>query len=235
MERDRNYLRTVGGLAILAGLLAAATLIVGAFAVDLDMEAFSDPARTLDHAHNHQLAYWFNILDLFGYYLLMIPLALHLHRQMRYRSPWVPLITLGGVAYALIGSAGAAVLAAVWPDLMREHLTASSDEQMILAVAFRTVTLAVTQGLWNILEVLFAAVWWIGLGLLWKPGPRGLSVLSHITGIACLLDGVGNILGIGLLAELGLNVYLLMGIIWPIAVGMRLMREARGGDPLTID
>lgn len=232
MEYGQTHLRIIGRITALAGLLALACLLVGALAVDMDFDAFSDPVLTLAHAHNHQLAYWFNILDLFGYYLLLLPVALHMHQRLRYRSPWMPLITLGGVGYAVIGASGAAVLAAVWPELMRDHLAAAPEEQATIVLVFKVATLAVTKGLWNILEMAFAATWWIGLGLLLRPSMPGIARLSIALGGACVLDMLGNLTGIAPLAEIGLNLYLLLSIIWSIAMGIRLMREANTPRPV---
>lgn len=229
MHPTARYRAVIGSITILSGLLAAACIIVGTLAVENDFDAFSDPTRTLLHAHNHVLAYWFNILDLFGYYLLLLPLVFHLHQLYKYRSPWVPLLTFSGAAYALVGAIGAAILAAVWPPLMQDHLSAVASEQHAITIAFKTVTLAVTKGLWNILEVLFGAVWWIGMGLLLRSTSQWLGLITIITGIATILDAVGNLFDLQLIAEVGLNGYLLLGIIWPVVIGMWVLRS---GSPL---
>lgn len=224
MQPTDRYRNTIGLITILSGLLAAACIIVGAMAVENDFAAFSDPTRTLLHAHNQVLAYWFNILDLFGYYLLLLPLIFHLHQLLKYRSPWMPLITFSGAAYVLVGAIGASVLAAVWPSLMMDHLSAGPADQSAITAAFKTMTLAVTKGLWNILEVIFAAVWWIGTGLLLRSASRPIAWLTIATGLSTLLDAIGNLLGLHLIAEISLNLYLVLAIIWPITIGIRLMR-----------
>ena len=214
MNTEQTYLRITGWLTVLAGVLATACLVVGALAVEYDFDAFADPIRTLTHARNHALAYWFNILDLFGYYLLLLPVTLQLHQQLRPRSPWVPLITVSGAAYAVIGASGAAVLAAVWPALMQSHLSASPAEQATIALVFRATTLAVTTGLWNILEMVFAATWWIGVGLLLRGASPRLGWLTLASGVACLMDVVGNLGGLEALSMVGMNAYLVLSILW---------------------
>lgn len=228
MERS-FYTRAVGLTTIASGLLAAACLVVGVLAVDGDMDAFADPLRTLQHAQNHRLAYWFNILDLFGYYLLLVPVILHLHSLYRFRSPWVPLFTFSGLAYALIGAVGAVVLAVLWPELMQQHLVAAPDERPMIELVFKASTVAVVDGLWNILEVLFAGVWWIGIGLLLRSASAFAGYGAIVAGVACVLDAKGNMIGWPLLSEIGLNIYLLMGIVWPIIIGVWLMRRAANG------
>lgn len=224
MQPTDRYRNTIGLITILSGLLAAACIMVGALAVENDFAAFSDPVRTLLHAHNHALAYWFNVLDLFGYYLLLLPVIFHLHQLLKYRSPWTPLLTFSGAAYVLVGAIGASILAAVWPPLMQDHLAATGAEQHTIALAFQTITLAVTRGLWNMLEVLFGATWWIGIGWLLRSASRPIAWLTIATGLSTLLDAIGNLFFLPTLAEIGLNLYLVLAIIWPIAIGIWLMR-----------
>jgi membrane associated rhomboid family serine protease len=76
MENIPNYKLTVGALTALSGLLAAACIFLGANAVDYNFEAFSEPTLILQYAHNHKQAYWFLLLDMVGYYLLLLRLFL---------------------------------------------------------------------------------------------------------------------------------------------------------------
>lgn len=110
--------------------------------------------------------------------------------------------------------------------LMQDHLGATGAEARTIAVAFQSITLAVTQGLWNTLEVLFAAVWWVGIGWTLRTANKGIAWLSVATGLACLLDAKGNLLGLPMMAEIGLNLYLVLAIIWPTAIGIWIMRSA---------
>ena len=224
MKKLFDYRFTVGAIAAFSGLLALACLWVGALAVEYNFDAFSDPVLTLQYAHNYMPAKWFNLLDLFGYYLLLLPLVFYFHQQFKYRSPWMPLITFSGVAYVLTGALGAAILTALWPEQMQAYLAALPEEKPLIGAIFSTTTLLVTKGMWNILEVLFAAVWWIGLGKLLAGENKAMGVLTVVLGVSTLLDAMGNIFGITFLAELGMNVYLILGISWPIVTGIRMKR-----------
>lgn len=228
MQPTARYRTIVGLVTILSGLLAAACIAVGALAVENDFAAFADPTRTLLHAHNHVLAYWFNVLDLFGYYLLLLPVVFHLHQLFKYRSPWMPLITFSGASYVLVGAVGASILAAVWPALMQDHLSTAGADQFAIGMAFKAMTLAVTKGLWNTLEVLFAAVWWTGIGWMLRRVSRPLAWLSMATGLSSLIDALGNLLDMPLVAETGLNLYLVLGIVWPVVIGRWVMRGRTG-------
>lgn len=231
MHADSRYLRVVGQLTLLSAALAIASLAVGAMAVEFDFDAFSDPTRTLAYAEHHALMFWFAILDMFGYYLLLLPVVLQQHLWLRERSSWAPPITLSGVAYAIIGAVGAAVLAAVWPDLLQQLRSATADDQAAIAYIFTTVTTAVTKGLWNILEMVFAALWWIGAGLLQRVAMPLVGWLSVATGTSCLLDLVGNLGGVEALSAAGLNLYLVLAIVWAVAIGVHLLRATPGQPP----
>ena len=61
-------------------------------------------------------------------------------------------------------------------------------------------------------------------GLLLRSASRPIAWLTIATGLSTLLDAIGNLLGLHLIAEIGLNLYLVLAIIWPIAIGIRLMR-----------
>lgn len=230
MHAEASYRRAVGGLTLLSAALALACLVVGAVAVEFDFDAFGDPIRTLMYARNAALMFWFNILDLFGYYLLLLPIVMLQHQRYRHQSPWMPLITLSGVAYAVIGACGAAVLAATWPHLMQRVLGASAEVHQAITFVFSTVTLAVTKGLWNILEMVFAAVWWVGSGVVLRAASPVLSWVAVATGLACAVNLLGNLFDAGALAAIGLNLYLALAIIWACTAGVQLLREGRRGN-----
>ena len=227
MKSLLRYRSVVGVISVLSGLLAAWCMVVGADAVEYNFDAFSDPVLVLQYAHNYKAAYWFLLLDLAGYYLLLLPVILYLHKQYEYRSPWNTLFTYSGLAYVTVGAIGAAMLAATWPPLMQDYLAAPEAQKATIAVVFKAVTLLVTGGLWNILEVLFAAVWWIGVGSLLYSERKALGVVTIITGISTLLDSMGNIFSAPMLAETGLNLYLVLGIVWPVWIGIFLVRKTQ--------
>lgn len=225
MKYVSDYRFAIGAISILSGLLALACLLVGAVAVEYNFDAFSNPVLTLNYAHNHQLAKWFNLLDMFGYYLLLLPLIFYFHQQYKYTSPWSSLFTFSGLAYVLTGALGAAILAALWPDLMIDYSTASDENKTIISTVFRATTLLVTKGMWNILEVLFAAVWWMGLGRMIYKESKSLGIVTIIAGLFTLMDATGNMTGVQILSDIGLNVYLLLGILWPIIIGVSLIKR----------
>jgi hypothetical protein len=226
MKKISNYKRTLGIITISAGIVSAACIFLGAYAVEYNFEAFSEPTLMLQYVHNHKEAYWFLLLDMAGYYLLLLPVIFYLHQQYQYQSPWVPLFTFSGLAYVLTGATGAAMLASTWPDLMQQYSTALETEQHAIVLAFNTLTQLVTKGLWNILEVLFAGTWWIGFGIMLKRDSKTMGLLSITVGTACLVDSIGTVAGWKIMSEMGVNLYLVLGIIWPIVLGIRLIRQS---------
>lgn len=231
MKNISNYRQILGIITITAGILAAACILMGAYAVEYNFDAFSEPALLLQYAYNYKAAYWFLLFDLAGYYLLLLPAIFYLHRQYQYHSPWVPLFSFSGIAYVLTGAIGAAILASVWPELMQQYLIAQGAEKQTIILLFNTATHFVTTGLWNILEVLFAATWWIGFGMLLIRDSKVTGIISIIAGIACLTDSIGTMTGFKLLAETGVNIYLVLGIVWPIVLGIQIMRKASDQSP----
>lgn len=134
----------------------------------------------------------------------------------------------------LTGALGAAILAALWPELMIDYLAASAENKAVISTVFKATTLLVVKGMWNILEVLFAAVWWIGLGRMLYGESKALGILTIITGLSTLVDATGNIIGVQSLSDIGLNVYLLLGIVWPIVIGVSLIKKTVSSKPASI-
>ncbi len=226
MKYFSDYRFLIGAVTVLSGLLALACLLVGATVVEYNFDAFSDPVLTLNYAKNYKLAKWFSVLDMFGYYLLLLPLIFYFHQQYKYKSPWTSFFTFSGLAYVLTGALGAAILAALWPELMIDYLAASGVNKTVTGIVFKATTLLVTKGMWNILEVIFAAVWWIGLGKSIYSESKGLGILTIVTGLSTLMDATGNMAGVQILSDIGLNLYLLLGIVWPVIIGASLIKKA---------
>jgi len=221
-----NYRLSIGVICLLSVVFSIACLAAGAVAVDYNFDAFSNPQLALRYAAKYNTAYWFNILDMFGYYLLLIPLIIYHHQQYKFRSPWTTLFTFSGLCYALIGAMGAVTLAISWQFLMQQHTIANGYLKEIIEVAFLNITLIITKGYWNILEAIFAAVWFAGIGRLLYNENKLIGIVGFITGIATLLDAAGNIFELKILAETGLNVYLVSSIIFVLMTGVRLIKTS---------
>ena len=163
---DKKILALIG---ILSSLLALGCLIVGLEATHYDAEAFADPLKLLDMPGiSPDLIRWFMLLDMFGYYLLLLPVVFYVHRQLALKTPWSPLFTSLGFGYVITGAIGAAVLAVVWPSILEKHSIASGALKEIYKADFLLATDFVVKAMWNYLEVLMGGVWWIAVGFFMK-------------------------------------------------------------------
>jgi hypothetical protein len=77
-------------------------------------------------AEGASLLRWGMILDMFPYYLPLLPVAFLLWCWLKSRNPdWVLFYTSCGLGYILIGATGAAILAPVHPPLINAYTQAS--------------------------------------------------------------------------------------------------------------
>ena len=227
MNDHQSFQRFAARAAIISFPLALGSIVLSGIAMDFNMETSTNPALLLSvGADRANLLRWGMILDMFSYYLPLLPVALFLLHWLNPKSPnWVRFYTFCGVGYILIGAIGATILAATYPPLIRAYGQASASQQVVLETIFGTITDLVYGGLWNILEVLLAGIWFIGIGLLLRSERRLFSVVSIILGISALLDSFGNMFSVETLASLGLNIYLVLAPIWTLWLGIDLLRK----------
>jgi len=165
------------------------------------------------------------ILDMFSYYLPLLPVALFLWRWLRPRNPdWALFYTSCGLGYILVGAIGAAILAAVHPPLISAYAQASVEQRPVLETVFSAIGNMVYDGMWGILGVLLASIWFLGIGLLLRGERRLFSIFSIILGISALLGSLGVTLGIEALFLLGV-IYALLAPVWALWLGIDLLRK----------
>ena len=227
MSDHQSFQRFAALAAIISFPLALASIVLTSAAMDFEMDASMNPVLLLSAGPDGaRLLGWGLVLDMFSYYLPLLPAALFLLHWLQPKSPnWVRFYTLCGVGYILIGAIGATILAATYPPLIRAYGQASASQQVVLETIFSTITDLVYGGLWNILEMLLAGVWFIGIGLLLRYERRIFSVVSIILGASALLDSLGFILGIDAVSSLGLNIFLVLAPIWTLWLGIDLLRK----------
>jgi hypothetical protein len=82
-------------------------------------QAFLDGSVIAIGPQGASLFRWAMILDLFGFYLLLAPLALHLWDRLKSRGPgFIRLYTFCGLGYTLIGAIGAVITIFIhWSEL----------------------------------------------------------------------------------------------------------------------
>lgn len=229
MNDHQSFQRFAALAAISSFPLALGGIVVSSMATDFNMEASTNIAFWLSWlsigADGARLLRWGLILDMFSYYLPLLPVALFLWRWLGSRNPnWVLFYTSCGLGYILVGAIGAAILAAVHPPLINAYAQASVEQRPVLEAVFGAIGNMVYGGMWGILEVLLAGIWFLGIGLLPRGERRLFSIFSVILGISALLGSLGVILGIEAIALLGV-IYGLLAPVWALWIGIDLLRK----------
>jgi len=227
MNDHQSFQRFAALAAIISFPLTLGSIVLSGMALDFNMEASTNPALLLSvGADGASLSRWGMILDMLGYYLPLLPVALFLWRWLGPRDPyWVLFYTSCGLGYILIGAMGAVILAAVHPPLISAYAQASVEQRPALETVFSAVWNMVYGGMWNILGELLAGIWFVGVGLLLRSERRIFSIVTMILGISALLDSLGMILNFEGLALLGLSIYVVLAPIWALWLGIDLLRK----------
>ena len=232
MNSQQSFQRLAARITILAVIsyLISVVLLLAVMNYSFSIEAFSG-AMISAGSRGAGLLRWAMIFDVFGSYLLLTPLALHLWVWLRPKSPnHVTLYTLCGLAYILIGSMGAIVLSAVLPPLMNEYVQASATQRDTLQVVFDSFLNAVFLGLWNPLEVFLLSIWLIGLGPLIQRERQGLGIVTRLLGFSALIDSTGRFFDMQTIFFIGSSGLFLLVPVWLIGWAIDLSRK-----PVQID
>jgi hypothetical protein len=223
-------LRRTGIAALLVSLSAGMIsnlLFLAAFQFRLDM--FLEPTLILGSgATSAELLRWAAVLDLFGYYLATAVLAYVLWRQLRPRNPLVAdLSSMAAVGYALAGGVGAAVLAMVAPMLMHAYADATAAGRALIAAQFATVLQVVWRAIWQFLDAILLAAWWLGIGWLLRPDHLRLSRLSLALAAAATVGAAANVAGLNLVRDVLLGVLFTLWTAWWISLLVVLARQSQ--------
>ena len=228
MNHTHRYELRVARLSVLAGIISIASIFLMAAAANFNTAAFTDPQLLLGMTTaDSQMLKWSMIADMLGFYLLLLPALFYFHQYLKTRTPWSYLVTWCGSAYILIGAIGAAILSVVWPANIVEYPIATAAQQEAIGRSFDLASQIVYSGMWNTLEVLLAGAWWLGIGVVLKKEQPAFGLITITLGLASVVDGIGNMTGIAPMAELGLNIYLIVGMIWPVWFGAYLLTKRK--------
>jgi hypothetical protein len=228
---DRSFAQMAAVAGIVSLPLAVGNLLAMLAVVHFNLSGMTDPLVLLRAGRTAApLWRWSMVLDIFGYYLPIVPLILLLRESLRQHGPaWIDLFTLCLLAYCFIGAIGGAELATALPTLIREYAT-SPGHQVALQTAFTGYTDGIYRGMWNLLEEFLAGIGWVGFGLALRRRDRQLGVLTTVLGAACLVDSAGTALNVGAVASAGLTVYLALAPVWACWLGVAILRS-RAFDP----
>jgi hypothetical protein len=224
MTNHTIYQRTVGRLTILSGILAFISYFLIAVGVNFNVDFFSDPALVFSiEGVQPELLRWSMIADMLGYYLLLAPVLYFVHDWLEDKTAWRRVLTFCGATYILFGAAGAAILAVLWPWYLEAYPGASVEQQHLIRWLLESFTNMVYGGLWNLLDALVSGIWFVGIGIFLKREHRLSGWLGILAGIGSLLDFLGGALQIHAVAEIGLNIYLILAPLWAIVLGRAIV------------
>ena len=163
-------------------LLEAVSILLFFVAADFSLATLNDPARLIrigdTGAHVMRAA---ALLDMFGY-LSAIPLAGYMRDRFR-GEPGIDLFTLLGVVFLVMGALAAAIFAFAATPLIHDY----AHGQNTLLV-FTTIDRIVFTAMWQTVDALVSAVWFIGVGwLAWRRAQRRLSAALMTLGVIGLV------------------------------------------------
>ena len=227
MSDHQSFQRFTAMTAIMSFLFAVASIVLQGIPINFSPDIAANPALWLVvGADGASLFRWGMILDMLGYYLPLLPIALFLWRWLRSRNPdWLLFYTSCGLGYSFIGAFGAAILAAVHPPLINAYTQATVEQRSVIETVFSVIWNMVFGGMWNILAVMLAGIWFLGIGLLLRGERRLFSIFSLILSISALLDSLGMILSVEALALPAVASYVLLAPIWAVWLGIDLVRK----------
>jgi len=158
---------------VLAVPTAVLSIGAGVLALDGNVEAliFGDPDVILAAGLDAVPLWRFSMLtDVLYSYLLLVPLALYLHRRLRERGPWLADIGLiGALAYILLGATGAAVLAIAGSSLIEAYATADEASRPAITTSFVLLRDVFYYGVWQTIDPITAGAWLFSVGWLLRP------------------------------------------------------------------
>lgn len=217
----------VGFVTILSGFIAIISYLLIAAGFNFHFEIFSQPSLIFESEGIRPLLLkWSMLADIFGYYLLLLPLLFYIYLNGLRHTLWGRISMTCGFGYIFIGSVGATVLTVFWPAQINEFPSLSITQQEITRKLFSSITAIVVDGLWNLLDTFLSGVWFLGIGIYFKNAQSKIMAwLTLALSVVCFLDFLGNALSIKTLADMALNIYLPFAPIWAIIVGIHILRR----------
>jgi hypothetical protein len=132
---------------------------------------------------------------------------------------------MAAVGYALAGGVGAAVLAMVAPMLMHNYTAATAAGQALIAAQFATVLQVVWRAIWQFLDAILLAAWWLGIGWLLRADRPRLSRLSLVLAASAAAGAAANVAGLSLVRDVLLGVLFVLWTAWWISLFVIYARQ----------
>lgn len=179
--------------------------LFAAFGWSIDGAIFGEPTAILGRGSEAAtMLRWGAIGDMFYSYLLLVPLALFLHRRLRRHGPWLAdLGTLAGLTYIFVGASGAALLAIAGSSLVEAYSTAALADQPAIATSFELVRNIVFFALWQMLDTLTLGTWIASVGLLLLQERPSIARLLVALGVATMAASLMSMVGVHSIVLIG--------------------------------
>jgi hypothetical protein len=227
-KKESSFFKMAGLVAMLSCPLALASILLVFTAFNWDFETAFNPVKAIAFQPDPSATLrWGWILDIFGYYLPVVPLAFALHRWLSSSAPLhSQLFTLCGLGYILIGATGAAMLAGATVPLYEAYAAGDVAQKAVVTQVFANLNNEVMSGVWNIFSMTLAAVWFLGTGWLLRSEYRWLGIFTTLLGIASVADVLGYVFHSEALSGAGLNFYLFLAPVWAAWAGWVVWKKA---------
>lgn len=227
---DQTSFRRIAALsAIAAALCIIGSIIVLSVATDFNFDLLSNPVDLINlDADAAAVFRWGSILELFGYFLFLIPVVLFLWRWLSPQSPnLVGMYTLFGLGAVFTGILEEALRISFLPPMMAAYPTGVEAQNEVLLVVFQSVIDFNFESLYAVVSIL-GGLWWLGVGLVMRSSRRILGIATVILGIAVLVAGLGWLLRVGPLARLEL--FYFFEPFWAVWLAVVIWRGTRENE-----
>jgi hypothetical protein len=118
--------------------------------------------------------------------------------------------------------------------LYADYYAAAPAEQASIRATYQVTTYLVYNGFWNLTGSLLAGVWWFLSGYFLIRFHKATAWTAMVLGACTALSVLGKGLGIGWLAEAGLDVYLLLAPAWAVWIGVVVWRKSGQTNPFLV-
>jgi hypothetical protein len=167
---------------------------------------------------------WAYLLDAVGWYLLLVPLILFLRSRFR-EDGLADLAAVGALAYVLMGSMAAVLMATAAPRLIEAFAGTTGPTQEAARLTFAVLSEGVHQGVWQTLDPIALGVWLLITGMhLRSAGAGWLGTVPMILGILAFLASAATAAGASALVLVLLAPGALFPL-WVLWMGVRLLRR----------
>jgi hypothetical protein len=229
MNGQTQFRRIVAISAIISAPVALATWILFSLAVGGDVDLDLVEVITLGTAAAGFLHLAWLITDLFGYMLLLAPVALYLWYWLKPRNPnLVTLFALFGFAYIFTGAVTVALMGGAVPPIMRAYAVASESERGVLLLVFHGVFDMVYYGV-GPLAWLFGGLWWLGTGVVLRQERSILGITTIILGLLAIVVWLEQAFALQMLVIVETPFFFLIPI-WSAWLGVVIWRRTESGE-----